>query len=558
MNEKNLQQDLAELIFPNIKLTIEDLEKRYPPRNLPLGAEVTRFAPSPTGFLHTGSLMTVLVTRRLAKQSNGIFFVRLEDTDTKREIAGSGQLLIEELIKFNLAPDEGYFGDHEEGSYGPYRQSEREDIYKVVIKYLLATGKAYPCFCTPEELDELRNKQEKEKVITGYYGPYAKYRYFPIEEAIKYIQEGKDYVIRFRSPGNHHRFIEVQDRIRGKLSLSENDLDIVILKRDGLPTYHFAHLVDDHFMRTTLVSRGEDWLSSLALHVQLFQVLGWKAPEYAHLPNIMKLDGDSRRKLSKRKDPEAAVSYFFEKGYPIEAILEYLMILANSDYEEWRIQNPFANRNDFNIRLEKMAFDGALFDLQKVDYLSKEIISKMSAETLLNNLLNYAQEFDHELLDLINLDQAYFKRIINIEREKENPRKDYVRYSDVYELSKLFYDKFYYPSFPVDEFNPTFEKNLIQEIIQEFGKTFDFEDDEQTWFSKIKDIATRYNFALNNKEYKKNPDFYLGTVGDVAEMIRIALTGKKQTPNLYQICRCLGPGIITKRLQFTYDWLIKA
>ena len=436
---------LADLIFPNVTETIEDLEKRYPKRELPEGAMVTRFAPSPTGFLHSGSLYTTLLNWRLAKQSNGVFYIRLEDTDQKREIAGSGKELLDQLKNFGIEPDEGYLGDKESGNYAPYVQSKRDNIYDVVIKHLIEIGRAYPCFCTAEDVDDTRRKQERNKFRPGYYGRFATCRKVSPEEAIERIKNGEPYVIRFKSMGNEENKISVIDEIRGKLELTENDLDIVIRKSDGLPTYHMAHACDDHFMHTTHVVRGEEWLPSLPIHVELFNTLGFELPKYAHVAAVSKIDADNgtRRKLSKRKDKEAAVSYFLEQGYPKHGFLEYLLTLINSNYEAWRDENPNANKYDFTVTFEKMGVDGPLFDVLKIDNICKDRLSRLTKDQITNEALDWANEYDKELADLINRDVNYFKEIMNIEREIEKPRKDYTRYSDIKNSVLFFYDDLY-------------------------------------------------------------------------------------------------------------------
>ena len=434
-------KELANLIFPNIKETIEDLEKRYPQRNLPEGAEVTRFAPSPTGFLHTGSLFTSMICHKVAKQSKGVFYVRLEDTDTKRGIAGSGEQLISQLKIFNIVPDEGYFGDEQKGNYGPYVQSERADIYRIVIKHLLENGRAYPCFCSAEDIDAIRKEQEKQKLLPGYYGEFAKCRHLSNEEKAQRIQNGEPFVIRFKSMGDHNKKIAVHDLIRGDFEIMQNDQDIVIYKSDGLPTYHFAHLVDDHFMRTTTVIRGEEWIASLPIHVELFETMGWKAPNYAHLPVICKLDEvGHKRKLSKRLDSEAAVSYFLEDGYPPEALIMYLMTIANSNFEEWILNNKFEHMEDFELSFNKISSEGALFDMGKVNFFAREILGKKNKEEIYQLAHKYAEQYNSELLELIDRDPEYFKSIMNIEREKENPRKDYEKFGNLPELIGFFYE----------------------------------------------------------------------------------------------------------------------
>ena len=395
------RNELANLIFPHINESLLDLEKRYPEREIQEGMKVTRFAPSPTGFLHTGSLFTSLVASKIAKDTNGIFYTRLEDTDTKREIEGSDKLLLRQLKEFDIIPNEGYLGDHEEGIYGPYVQSKRKSIYETVIKELLVRGDAYPCFLTEEELTELREEQTKNKEITGVYGKYAKYRDLDPALAIQYIKEGKPFVIRFKSRGNHLNKIKVHDEIRGDLLLTENDQDIVIFKGDGLPTYHFAHICDDHFMHTNLVNRGEEWLPSLPIHIEMFKVLGFKAPKYAHLPVIMKLDNGNKRKLSKRKDPEASVDFFLKEGYEPKALLVYLMTIANSNYEDFIVQTKDYDLSHFKFSLKKMSLDGALFDNDKLIFYSKEILSKMTKEEIGEKSYSYAKKYDELLLKFI-------------------------------------------------------------------------------------------------------------------------------------------------------------
>ena len=539
---------LAELIFPDIKETILDIESKCPPRNLIESAEVTRFAPSPTGYLHTGSLFTALVSYSLAKSTKGVFYLRLEDTDSKREIKGAGELLVKSLNDFHIIPDEGYLTN--KGIYGPYEQSKRAYIYKVVIKELIKKGDAYPCFCTPEDLEEIREVQEATKQISGYYGSYAKCRYLSPSEAIKNIKEGKSYVIRFRSKGNHNNKIRIHDEIRGDIDIAENDIDVVILKSDGLPTYHFAHVVDDHFMHTTTITRGEEWISSLPIHIEMFNALGWKAPKYAHLPLINKLENGNKRKLSKRKDPEAAVTYFFEKGYPVDGVLLYLMSIANSNFETWSIQNKSLDLTKFKFDIKNMSLDGALFDLDKLAYFSKEYLSKLSADEIAKHALEYAKEYDKKFEELINRDFEYFKKIMNIEREKENPRKDYAKYSDIYPIIRFFYNDEYHEivknGYP---FNPNISKEVIAKILNDFALSNDYSLNEQDWFNSLKALGEKYGFAGDRKAYKANKDKYLGTVSDVAEMLRIALTGNKNSPNLYYILHILKKEDINCRIK---------
>lgn len=542
--------ELAELIFPEVKLTIEDLEKRYPKRNLKEGAEVTRFAPSPTGFLHTGSLFTSFICHKVANQSNGVFYVRLEDTDTKREIAGSGEQLLEQLKTFNIVPNEGYMGDHEEGDYGPYVQSKRADIYKVCIKYLISIGRAYPCFCSSSDLDEIRKKQESHKIIPGYYGQFAKCRFLNNEERAERIKNGEPYIIRFKSLGNHLRKIKVHDLVHGDFEIAQNDQDIVIYKSDGLPTYHFAHAVDDHFMRTTTVIRGEEWISSLPIHVELFSALGFEAPKYAHLPVIMKLDEQGhKRKLSKRYDNEAAVSYFLKDGYPAESLLMYLMTIANSNFEEWIFLHKFEHMEEFKFSFDKMSLEGALFDMGKLSFFAKEILAKKNKDEITSLAYSYACSYNEELKLLIEKDKEYFKEIMNIEREKENPRKDYEKFSSLIEMIGFFYEDKYNQIINNGlTFNPKFNKEDIIAVLNALKDNLSLDVDEQSWFALMKETGIKLSFAGNNKEYKAAPENYKGTIGDVAEILRITLTGKKNSPNLYYVMKVLTKPVCDNRI----------
>ena len=535
--------DIANLIFPDVDSSLDKLEERFPKRNLPEGAEVTRFAPSPTGFLHTGSLFMSMICHKVATQTGGVFYVRLEDTDTKREIQGSGKLLLNQLKTFGVYPSEGYMGDHEEGNYGPYQQSKRADIYKVAIKWLLENGRAYPDFATPEELDEIRKGQEEKKLLPGYYGEFAKYRHISNEERKEKILAGVPYVIRFKSLGNHDNKIQVSDVIRGDFEIMENDQDVVIMKSDGLPTYHFAHCVDDHFMRTTTVIRGAEWIASLPIHVDLFKAMGWEAPKYAHPPVIMKLDEEGhRRKLSKRLDNEAAVSYFIEDGYPTEALIMYLMTIANSNFERWILDNKFEHMEDFTFSFDKMSLDGALFDMGKLNFFAREILGKKTKEEILESALEYSQKYNKPLFDLINRDPNKFMEIMNIEREKENPRKDYEKFGNLYEIISFFYSDLYDSSVKGNPlvFNEKFSKEDIKEVLENISNKLNINQEEQDWFSNMKAIAEELRFAPNGKTFKQNPEAYKGTVGDVAEMMRIALTTRKNSPNLYYVMKILG------------------
>ena len=549
--------ELANIIFPDVTDTLEDLEKKYPCRDLPAGAEVTRFAPSPTGFLHLGSLFTSMICRKVATQSKGVFYVRLEDTDTKREIQGSGKQLLDQLHIFGVNPDEGYLGDHEEGKYGPYKQSDRAYIYKVGIKHLLSIGRAYPCFCSSEELDQIRSIQEKAKLIPGYYGQFAKCRFLTNDERVERIKRGDPFVIRFKSNGNHIRKIRVKDLVRGEFDIAQNDQDIVIFKSDGLPTYHFAHCMDDHFMRTTTVIRGEEWIASLPIHVELFESMGWKAPNYCHVPVIMKLDENgNKRKLSKRLDKEAAVSYFIEDGYPSEAVIMYLMTIANSNFEEWILNNKFSNMEEFTFNFQKMSHEGALFDIGKLNFFSREILAKMKIDEIYDFAYNYAKNYNKELLEVIEQDPSYFKAILNIERDRENPRKDYDKLGNLVEGISFFYHEKYLEIAKKNiRFNEKFSHDDIKEVLEAMKLKLSLDQDEQCWFNNMKTVGETLGYAPNGKLYKQNPESYKGSVSDVAEMLRITLTTKKNSPNLYYVMKVLGKEECDNRIDYVISLL---
>ena len=544
-------KQLADLIFPNVTETVEDLEKRYPERNLPEGAEVTRFAPSPTGFLHTGSLFTSMICRKVASQSNGVFYIRLEDTDTKREIAGSGEQLLEQLNIFGVNPDEGYLGNSEKGNYGPYIQSKRAAIYCIVIKHLLEEGKAYPCFCTSEDLENLRNEQESKKLNPGYYGEFAKCRNLTNEERYERIKNGEKFVIRFRSEGNHENKITVTDLVRGTFEIAQNDQDIVIYKSDGLPTYHFAHAVDDHFMRTTTVIRGEEWVASLPIHVELFAALGWKAPNYAHLPVIMKVDEETgnKRKLSKRKDKEAAVSYFIEDGYLPQSLIMYLMTIANSNFEEWILNNHFEGMENFVFSFNKMNNEGALFDMGKLNFFARELLVKYNKDEFTELAYKYAKEYNPELKKAIEFNKEYFASIMNIDREKANPRKDYEKFGNILDIVGFFYKEGYEAAIKEPlPFNEKFSKEDLIESLNAIKDRLNVNQDEQVWFNDLKEIGTSLNYAASNKDYKANPEAYKGNIGDLAEILRITLTGRKNAPNLCTVMYILGKEESNRRI----------
>ena len=541
-------KDLADLIFPDAK-DISYYEEKYPERQLKEGAVVSRFAPSPTGFVHIGGLYQALVAKEMTKKTDGVFFLRVEDTDQKREVENGVTGIVNSLKDFDITPDEGMISETQEiGNYGPYKQSLRKDIYESFAKFLLSQGKAYPCFCTQEDLDEMRKKQEAAKLRPGYYGVWAKCRNLNVEEAAEKIKNGEKYIIRFKSPGREDRKIKHHDVIKGNVDFPENDQDIVIIKADGLPTYHFAHAVDDHLMRTTLVIRSDEWLSSVPLHLQLFHELGFKPPKYAHISPIMKNDNGNKRKLSKRKDPEAAVSYYKEEGIPVLAVKEYLLNIANSTFENWRRANPDKSIDDFDFNINKMSVSGALFDMTKLLDIGKNVISKMNADEVYNNSLDWAREYDKELEEMLE-DKEYSLKVLGIERGNKKPRKDISKWSDVKNNIIYMYDDKFFNSEVSYDYSKVCDKEEIKKILDSYiNEYFDINDDKETWFNKIKDLAEKYGYAREVKEYKQNPEKYPGHVGDVSTVIRVALTGRQNTPDMYEIIKVLGHESVIKRL----------
>ena len=541
-------KDLAELIFPNAK-DISYYEEKYPERNLPEGAVVTRFAPSPTGYVHIGGLYQCVLESVLTKRTNGVLMLRVEDTDQKREVENGVAGIVDSLKNFDIEYDEGLISETDEkGNYGPYKQSLRGDIYQAYAKYLIAQGKAYPCFATPEELEELRSKQEAAKIRPGYYGVWAKYRNLTIEEAAEKIKNGESYVVRFKSPGREDRKIKHKDVIKGNIEFPENDLDIVIIKGDGLPTYHFAHVVDDHLMRTTHVIRCDEWVSSIPIHLQLFYEMGFKAPKYAHYAPIMKDDEGKKRKISKRKDPEAAVEFYYKEGIPSQSVKEYLLNIANSTFENWRRANPDKSIDEFDFQLNKMSVSGALFDMVKLLDVSKNVISKYSAERVYDEAIAWANEFDSELASMLSADKDYSLRVLGIERGNAKPRKDLSKWSELkYTISYMYNDKF--DKNAEFEYAKVSDKDEISKITKLYvEKYFDINDDKQTWFDKMKDLAEEVGFAREVKEFKANPENWPGHVGDISTVIRVTLTGRQNTPDLYEIMQVLGKNVVVERL----------
>ena len=549
-------KDLAELIFPNAK-DISYYEEKYPERNLPEGAIVTRFAPSPTGFVHIGGLYQALVAIECAKRTKGVFFLRVEDTDQKREVENGVTGIVNSLIDFDMKPDEGMISDTEEkGEYGPYKQSLRKEIYQAYAKYLISQGKAYPCFCTPEDGEEIRKKQEEAKIRPGYYGVWAKCRNLSVEEAIQNIKNGEQYIIRFKSPGREDRKIKHKDIIKGNVDFPENDLDIVIIKADGLPTYHFAHAVDDHLMHTTHVIRSDEWLSSVPLHLQLFQELGFKAPKYAHISPIMKNDNGGKRKLSKRKDPEAAVEYYKKEGIPPLAVKEYLLNIANSTFENWRRANPDKSIDEFDFQLNKMSVSGALFDMVKLLDIGKTVISKMTAEEVYEKSLKWAEEYDAKLAEILK-NKEYALKVFGIERGNKKPRKDISKWSDVMYNIEYMYDEIFYGKEQEYPYQPAIsDKEEIKDILNSYiEKYYNEEDDKQTWFDRIKALAVEKGYAGEVKEFKANPGKYKAHVGDVSTVLRVALTSRTNTPDMYEIMKVLGKDRIQKRFEKAIECL---
>ena len=528
---------IANLLFPNVTMTEDELEDRYPVRNLPEGAIVSRMAPSPTGFVHLGNLVQGITSERLCHQSGGTLFLRVEDTDQKREVAGAVEILIDTLKYYNISFDEGATIDGDNGVYAPYRQRQRKDIYHVYAKRLVEEGKAYPCFCTEDELSEMHTQQEALKENFGYYGKWAKWRDRTNEEIEECLNAGKPWVLRFRSTGSINNKIKFTDYIKGALELTENDIDHVLLKSDGIPTYHFAHAVDDHLMRTTHVVRGDEWLSTLPFHIQLFSALGFKLPKYLHIGPLMKMDGESKRKLSKRKDPELALSYYKQEGYPAQSLYEYILTILNSNYEDWRRANPYASTEEFKFSYKKMNPAGSLFDGAKLLDVSKNVISRMSVDDVYKYATEWANEYDNELYLAMTKSPEYTKSIFAIGRSGKNPRKDIALWSDVRGYIDLFYDEFFSIK---DKYDEKFSKDDIKLTLQEFINTFDINDDSNTWFEKIKDIADMLGYASDMKAYKLNPESYKGNVSDISMFIRLAVTGKLNSPDMFSVMQILG------------------
>ena len=536
---------LAELLFPHVTETPEDVQARFPQRILPEGAVVTRMAPSPTGFVHLGNLVQGMISERMAHQSGGVLFLRVEDTDAKREVPGAVEVLINSLKHYNINFDEGATIDGDSGLYGPYRQRQRAVIYHVFAKKLVSEGQAYPCFCTEEELTAIREQQEANKENFGYYGKYALWRDRSLEEIQAQLAAGNPWVLRFRSTGSIENQFKFDDLVKGKLTITENDIDHVLLKSDGIPTYHFAHAVDDQLMRTTHVVRGDEWLPSLPFHIQLFKALGFKLPKYVHIGPLMKMDGNSKRKLSKRKDPELALTYYKAEGFPVQAMREYLMTVLNSNFEDWRRANPDADIETFKFSPKKLNPAGSLFDYAKLVDVSKNVISRMTAEDVYAQLTEWAQEFDPEFGAKLAENPEFATKILAIGRGGKKPRKDLATWKDAQEYMGFFYDEF----LTAPTFDGKFETATVVDVLYRFMQKFDISDDSTTWFNKVKELTEEIGFTTDMKAYKADPTAFPGTVADVSTFIRQAVTGKTNSPDLYTVMQILGKERTEERIK---------
>lgn len=535
-------KELAELLYPEVTTTIEDLEKMYPERNLPEGAEVCRFAPSPTGRMHMGNMYAAFIPEVFAHQSNGVFILRIEDTDEKRSIENGIEHIVNDLGEFNYIIDESPVTG---GNYGPYKQRDRLNIYHTVAKYLVSIGRAYPCFCTEEELTEMRTHQEEIKDRIGYYGHYAKCRNLSMEEIKKHLENKDKWVLRLKSMGDFNKKVEFNDLIKGKLELPENDIDQVLIKSDGVPPYAFAHVCDDHYMRVTTVTRDDSYISSLTYHLEIWDACGFKAPKFAHLLPLNKKDVDKVRKISKRKDPEAAVAFYHERGIPVEAIKLYFATLVNSNFEEWFMANPDKTYKDFKFTFDKMSTSGSLYDLEKLINISKNYISGLKAEEVFNLVDAWSRTYDKEFNELINKYKDYTINVLNIEREVERPRKDIESFSAVKREIGYMYDELFFNEEKAFERKDFYSKELLEYYID---NVYDEADDKQTWFNKIKEMCPKFGFASETKEYKKNPENYKGSVAHACEVIRVSVTNRTMTPDLYEILKLLGKDRIKERI----------
>lgn len=573
---------MAELLFPHVLSgdsggDVEYYEDLYPPRNLPDGAAVTRLGPSPTGFIHLGNLYTAFMNQKLANETEGICYLRIEDTDNKREVKGAVGSLISSLNHFGIKFDEGVDinengdGTYEKGDYGPYFQSSRKEIYHTFVRKLILEGKAYPCFLTEEEIEEIRANQERKKQTPGIYGAYAKYRAITPAEAGDMIAKKKSYVIRLNaeyykddkesvftkevsgmSENTSDGTVSIIDGIRGKLTFPQNEMDVVILKSDGIPTYHFAHVVDDHLMRTTHVIRGEEWISSLPIHVALFKALGFNLPEYCHSTVLMKIDGEKKRKLSKRKDPELSLGYYREEGYHPKAILEYLLTVINSNFEEWRAENPDLSIEDFNMTTDKMGVSGILFDLEKLKDISKDVLVKISAEEIAKFLLDWSRKFDSDMFSVFSEDNEKLLKIIDLGRDGAKPRKDFAYAKQIRDFVSYYYDECFKIEENVPENIPSGDASVL---LKQYLEGYKHDDDRTLWFDKIRELAVSNGYAAKPKEFKKEPDKYKGHVGDVSTVIRLAIVGRTNSPDIYEIQQILGEECTRARISSAIETL---
>ncbi len=543
---------LADMLFPDINETIDYYENDvFPKRDLPEGAKVTRLGPSPTGFIHLGNLYGAFVDERLAHQSGGVFFLRIEDTDEKRKVEGAVEIIISSLKYFGLNFDEGALLDGEKGSYGPYYQSNRDKIYQCFAKYLVEQGRAYPCFCTEEELEEIRKQQTEESVNTGYYGKWAKDRNLILEEVQAHLDKHEEFVIRFKSMGTEEGTFEIDDAIRGRLSIHENYQDVVMLKANGIPTYHFAHVVDDHLMRVTHVVRGEEWLSTLPIHYEIFSTFGWNVPVYCHTAHLMKMDNGAKRKLSKRKDPELGLGFYMDLGYHPAAVREYLLTILNSNYEEWRIQNPDSPAEEFKFTLEKMSNSGALFDLDKLNNISKDVFLKIPAEEIYEFLINWAREHKNEIADILESNKESVIKMLSVGRSGDKPRKDLMYCQQIFEFINYYFDEYFEV---VDSYPENIDDEEAGKLLKAYLETYDHNDDQSQWFEKIRVISQENGYAAKPKDYKKNPDMYKGHVGDVSSAIRIAVVGRASSPDVWELQQIMGEEKVRRRIERAIKW----
>ncbi len=536
---------LADLLYPSVTTLPEDIEARYPKRVLPEGAKVTRFAPSPTGFLHIGNLYGAFTDERLAHTSGGVFYLRIEDTDAKRTVENGVSIIIETLAKLGVEFDEGAVIDGDKGDYGPYRQSERAEIYQTYAKKLIREGKAYPCFCTEAELEAIRARQEENKLTPGYYGEFAIWRDAPIEKIREQLDAGTPFVLRFRSEGSVEHKLKFNDQIKGDIDVTENDIDHVILKSDGIPTYHFAHAVDDYLMGTTHVVRDESWLSTLPFHIQLFKALGFKMPKYCHTAQVLKLEDGNKRKISKRKDPEAALTFYHSQGYPVAAVREYLMTLLNSNFEEWRLANPDAKIEDFKFTTKKMSVSGSLFDLDKLNDVSKNVISRMTADEVYEQTVAWAEENDNDFASVLKSDRARAVRILSIGRGGKKPRKDLATWADVKGYVSFFYDELFEKT---DSIPDSFDRADVRAVLGEFCERYDESVEQNEWFATVKEIGAEHGFCPDMKVYKADPTAFKGSIADVSMFLRVAVTGRTNSPDLFEVMQILGKDCVLSRI----------